>query len=283
MRHAGCWLVLSILFLQECHATSIVWVVSARGDYIVLAADSRAYNELKHEANDCACKAVVFDDYTVFFTSGRPRVPVNGGTPWDSIQTAWDIYKSSKDRDTQSLSTAWGKRAKDWFDGQNPAFVKSLTGADGTLVQGGFINFVPNANPIVFLQELVFDGSPLSPAQLFLRPSSESMDQIGATGIDNRELVGEFIEAKTPRALKAYGKLKPHNIGKELSQDKEFVIKAVQFVIDNVPDSEKPFVHGPIDVVVVRRDGVHWGPRKDNCFSEDYHSPKKSSKTSVKK
>ncbi len=202
--------------------------------------------------------------------------------PWNSIQTAWEIYSTSKGPDTQSLSLAWGNRALAWFGGQNPSFLQSVTGADGILVQGGFINFVPNTNPVVSLQELSFiDGSPFSPAKLSLKRLSQSMGEIGTTGIDNRELVGEFIEAKTTRARKAYGTLKPHNIGKTLSYDKEFVIKAVQFVIDNVPDSEKPFIHGPIDVVVVRRDGVHWGPRKPNCYSHDFHSPKKPAKKQV--
>ncbi len=277
MRRALKWVILSGLFLQACHGTSIVWVVSEKGDYVVLAADSREFDDLTQKPNSDACKVISFDD-TVFFASGRPRIPVDGAVPWDSIQTAGGIYKTSEDRDTQSLSIAWGKRAMVWFGGQKPSFVKSLTGADGVLVQGGFINFVPNKSPIVFSQDLVFtDGSPLSPAQLSLNPTSESMGQVGAAGIHNRELVGEFINAETSRASKAYGKLKPHKFGKELSYDKEFVRLAVQFVIDNMNDKDKPLVHGPIDVVVVRRGGIEWVTRKPNCYAQDFHSPKKQS------
>ena len=273
MRQACCWLVLSVLFLQTSQATSIVWVVSANGEYVVVAADSGEDDGRK--PNDHACKVIAFDD-TVFFASGRPRIPMPGGTTWDSIQTAWEVYRTSLARDTESLSKEWGNCAMNWFFGQNPTIVKSLTGADGTLVQGGFINFVPNTNPVVFSQELYFLDGP--PTRLFLKPSSYPMGLGGATGVDNHDLIEEFREAKTPRAHKAYGKLKPNGVGKNLAYDKEFVAKAVQFVIDNVPDKDKHLVHGPIDVVVIRRGGVEWGPRKANCYAHDFHSPKKSAK-----
>jgi hypothetical protein len=93
---------------------------------------------------------------------------------------------------------------------------------------------------------------------------------MGIAGI-HPELVIEFEKAETPRALKAYGTLKTHNVAKEVSYDIEFLKKAVQFVIDNVSEKEKIGVHGPIDVVVVRRmGGIEWVSRKPNCYSQDF-------------
>jgi hypothetical protein len=67
------------------------------------------------------------------------------------------------------------------------------------------------------------------------------------------------VKAETPRALKAYGKLTPHNAGNNLAYDKEFVRKAVQFVIDNLTGNDKQLVHGSIDVAVIRRlGGIDW-------------------------
>lgn len=93
---------------------------------------------------------------------------------------------------------------------------------------------------------------------------------MGIAGI-HPELVIEFEKAETPRALKAYGTLKTHNVAKEVSYDIEFLKKAVQFVIDNVSEKEKIGVHDPIDVVVVRRmGGIEWVSRKPNCYSQDF-------------
>jgi glutamine amidotransferase-like uncharacterized protein len=160
-----------------------------------------------------------------------------------------------------------------WFYGQSPSDIESVTTPDGALLTGGFINYDPNRNPAVFLQALYFNAGT---RQLSSQPVSQSKGQIGVSGI-HPELVTEFEKAETPRALKAYGTLKIHNVTKDLSYDIEFVKRAVQFVIDNVSDREKEGVHGPIDVVVLRRlGGVDWVFRKPNCYSQDLQSHKKT-------
>jgi hypothetical protein len=138
----------------------------------------------------------------------------------------------------------------------------------------GLINFDLNRNPAAFLQTLHFITEP---PQLSTQPSSQAKGQIGISGI-HPELVVEFIKAETPRAVKAHGKLKIHHFGEGLSYDIEFATKAVQFVIDNVSGEDKLRVHGPIDVVVLRRlGGIGWVSRKHSCYAQDFHSPKKTS------
>jgi hypothetical protein len=123
-----------------------------------------------------------------------------------------------------------------------------VTGPDGGLVTGGFINFDEHRNPVVFVEELFFNPVTQQPFLV-----STSPVQIGIASIQPG-LVVEFVKAETPRAIKAYGRLTPHNAGNDLAYDKEFVRKAVQFVIDNVTGKDKLLLHGPIDVDVVRRD-----------------------------
>jgi hypothetical protein len=148
-----------------------------------------------------------------------------------------------------------------------------VTGPDGGLVTGGFINFDEHRNPVVFVEELFFNPVTQQPFLV-----STSPVQIGIASIQPG-LVVEFVKAETPRAIKAYGRLTPHNAGNDLAYDKEFVRKAVQFVIDNVTGKDKLLLHGPIDVDVVRRGGIVWGPRKPNCYAQDFHVPKHRSAT----
>jgi hypothetical protein len=177
MRHACSWIVLSVLFLQTCHGTSIVWVVSKTGEYVVLATDSRDFDPITGKSDDTVCKVIALDD-TLFFNSGDVRLRTRLGEPWESLQTAREIYKGTKDHDAQSLSITWGQRAKTWFDRQIPPVNQSVVGPDGGLVTGGFINFDQHRNPAVFVEELFFNPATQQP---FLTPTSPI--QIGMASI----------------------------------------------------------------------------------------------------
>jgi hypothetical protein len=69
VRHLCGWIVLSALLLQTCHGTSIVWVVSETGEYVVLAADSRDFDPMTRKSDDSVCKVIALDR-TLFFNSG---------------------------------------------------------------------------------------------------------------------------------------------------------------------------------------------------------------------
>ena len=66
MRHACSWIILSVLFLQTCHGTSIAIVVSKTGDYVVLAADSRGLEARTKVPNNKMCKVIALDDIVLF-------------------------------------------------------------------------------------------------------------------------------------------------------------------------------------------------------------------------
>ena len=272
--HACRWIILSALLIQACHGTSIVWVVSETGEYVVLAADSRQSDAFgRVQPNDRACKVIALDD-TVFFNSGSVLSKTYRGKPWSSLQAAREIYIASKDRQAEPLSIAWGNEAMTFFYRLSVTDLKSVAEADGAIVTGGFINFDPNRNPAAFSQNLYVSADP---PQLSRKPESQAKGQIGISSIQ-RELVVEFIKAESPRAVKAYGTLKIHSAAPDLSYDIEFVKKAVQFVIANVSGKDKEHVHGPIDVVVLRRfGGIDWVTRKPSCYAQDFQSPKKTS------
>jgi len=293
MRRTHRWVILSVLFLQvACHGTSIVWVIAETGEYVVLAADSRRFADIRDpkfkspdpkfrnlKSNNGECKVIALDD-TLFLNAGSVVIGTYRGKYWNSQQAAREIYTASKDHEAQALSIAWGNRALTWFYGQSQSDIQSTLGPDGALVSGGFINFDSSGNPAAFSQNLSFDAAT---RQLSRKPVSQSKGQIGVSGI-HPELVIEFEKAETPRALKAYGTLKIHNVAKDLSYDIEFVRRAVQFVIDNVSEKDKRFVHGPIDVVVLRRlGGIDWVARKPNCHTMDLRSAKKERRASPSK
>jgi len=268
------WIILSAFLVQACYGTSIVWVVSKTGDYVVLAADSREFDAMgKLKPSDRACKVIALDN-TVFFNSGNVLSRTYRGKPWRSLQAAREIYIASKDRQAEPLSIAWGNEAMTFFYRLSVTELRSLATADGAIVTGGFINFDLNRNPAAFSQTLYFKAEP---AQLSRKPDSQAKGQIGVSGI-HPELVVEFIKAESPRAVKAYGTLMIHKAAPDLSYDIEFVKKAVQFVVDNVSGEDKERVHGPIDVVVLRRfGGIDWVTRKPSCYTQDFHSPKNTS------
>ena len=262
-----------VIFLQTCHATSIVWVSSKSREYVVIAGDSRGFpgKKGKKKISDSECKLIAFDD-TLFFMSGdvvRDKSPgqVSG---WDSGRTAREVFSESKDHDVEALSKEWTVRAMKWFSelGQ-VALTQIASFQEGGVVTGGFINIDSKRNVSEVDYSLNYD---IQHHKLSPEKGDPSEGGVGVTGVE-WGLVEEFKKRQTARARTAWGNLKPRNLGEDLSYDMEFARRAVQFVIDNASGENKKLVHGPIDVAVVSRlGGIDWHPRKPNCYSQDFHS-----------
>lgn len=56
------------------HGTAIFFFISEKGDYVVIAADSRQSDEHGTPLNDEECKMIVLGSKTVFFASGHVDV-----------------------------------------------------------------------------------------------------------------------------------------------------------------------------------------------------------------
>jgi len=261
------WLTLS-LFTGTCYGTSIVYVISNDGQYVVFAADSRNVDPSNNITNNEACKVITLGNDTTFYESGTAVVgDRQGHLLWSSQRAARQVYTANKNHDARTLAIAWGKVAFAWFDRQSDSDQKLWTKSESrVLANGAFINYDQNRNPVVFSEPLSYDAQT---KKLSLpEPITSSRAGLVGRGGDYQELVAEFMNAETPRAQRAYGTLKVRYAGNELGYDIQFVQKAIQFVIDNAPD--KRFVHSPIDVVVLRRfGGADWVVRKHNCYIED--------------
>ncbi len=265
-------LLLPFLFSPLCsYASSVVWVVSQKGDYVVIAAESRRVGEEKGKKieplNNDDCKVIALGGDTLFYETGNASVPiVYRGKPWNSESVARLVYKAAKNRNAQALSIDWGNRALEWWFVQPEADLKWSADPEGGLVNGGFINFDQSGNPSVFGQTLYYLAAT---RQLSRKPTTQAPGQIGVSGV-GRDLVHEFVEGKTLRAARAYGILRPSDVSTDLTKDTDFVRKAVQFVIDNETGIDKIAVGGPIDVAVIRRfAGVDWVSRKKECYTLD--------------
>jgi hypothetical protein len=201
MRHACRLMIVSVLLLQTvCHGTSIVFVISDTGEYVVLAADSRSsadihdpkYGSLK--SDDKACKVIALGD-TLFLNAGDVLIGAYRGSSWDSPQTAREIYRASDDHSAEALSISWGNRAMTWFSAQSTSDLQSIVGPEGVLINGGFINFDSNKNPVAFSQNFFFN---VATRQLSNQTVSGSKGQMGVAGI-RPDLVYEFKKAERPR------------------------------------------------------------------------------------
>jgi hypothetical protein len=261
----------ALAFPSLCQGTTIVFVISNNGDYVVLAADSRDFWSYGHPS-DSACKIVAFKD-TLFYESGAATALFKD-SKWDAVESAKGIYKRSKTHDAEMLSIIWGNEAMKFFNAQPDSFRRRAEGqnSNGGVVTGGFINFNALGNPVASAQTVT---ARLSDHQLFLKPTTEHTGQIGTSGVGH-DLIAEFINARSSRALRAHGAFRPHLEGSSQFYDIQLVQQAIQFVIDNSTGEDKRGVNGPIDVAVLTRDGaVKWVTRKQDCYAFDIPQPKR--------
>ena len=232
MQKAYRWIFVSVLFLQTCGATTIVIVVSASGDYVVIAADSRGtYTIEKHEPNDRTCKLVAFND-TLFYNSGNMTITkLPGlGPPWDSRRAAREVYAASQDHDAQALAKAWGERAMKWYSGLHRVDLEKASVAfKGVLVIGGFVNLDSKRSMSPFSETISYNAEG---HYLYLKENNPPNGMIVVAGY-GQDLAKEFKDRQTLRAAKAWGTLTVRNIGEDLSYDTAFVRRAIQFIMDN--------------------------------------------------
>jgi hypothetical protein len=104
---------LSVMWPPCGHCTSVVFIISKKGDYAVVGADSRIVDK-KGPTNN-ACKIIALGGDTLFFESGIDFATPERGESWNSRDTARAVYKGSKTHNTTVLSTDWAKRAIEWF------------------------------------------------------------------------------------------------------------------------------------------------------------------------
>ena len=251
------------------HGSLVVAIVSQKGNYIVVAADSREVDESDTPIDDKSCKVIALGGNTLFFETGTPLIIVRRGKSWNAQDVARAVYRESKKRDARDLSITWGDRALSWFDAQSEADLKSVSEAKGGIITGGFINFKEGKNPSIQTQEITFSARNHTLTR-GLASEPPALGQVMFSGV-GKNLIEEFFAGKTLRALRAFSSVETvHRVGVNSRVDARLARKAIQFAIANETGRDKNTIGGPIDVAILRKDGtIEWISRKKACYALD--------------
>ena len=244
-------------------------IVSQKGNYIVVAADSREVDESDRPIDDKSCKVIALGADTLFFETGTPLIIVRRGKSWNAQDVARAVYRESTARDARDLSIAWGDRALSWFDAQSEADLKSVSEAKGGIITGGFINFKEGGNPSIQTQEITFSARNHTLTR-GLASDPPALGQVMFSGV-GKNLIEEFFAAKTGRAFRAFSSVETtHLVGVKSWVDARLARRAIQFAIANETGTDKSTIGGPIDVAILRRNGtIEWVSRKKACYTSD--------------
>lgn len=247
----------------------VVAIVSQKGNYVVVAADSREVDEADKPIDDKSCKVIALGGDTLFFETGTPLIIVRRGKSWNAQDVARAVYGESKKRDARDLSIAWGNRALSWFDAQSETDLKSVSEAKGGIITGGFINFKEGKNPSIQTQEITFSARTHTLTRgLASEPPAQGEVMFSGVG---KNLIEEFFAGKTRRAIRAFTSVETvHRVGVNSQVDARLARKAIQFAIANETGKDKNTIGGAIDVAILRKNGtVEWVSRKRACYALD--------------
>jgi hypothetical protein len=260
--------------IQEASGGSLAfWIVSRQKNYVVVGTESRNMDlRTGNRVDDSACKVISLGGRTLFFELGVSRGERSDGKIWSPQELAREVYRSSKQRDAENLSIAWGKAANNWFSGLFPKNLAFATDTqDGRLVLGAFVNFQDKFTGIEF-DELFYDVT-----QDKLSHKQSAFTQTGFAGVG----VGLMQEFAHPwSSQRAFDAQVSPSVGLDPYDDAKTIRAGIQFAIDNSTGPDHDKIHGPIDIAILRQgQKVEWVSRKDECYASDQPStPNESSK-----
>jgi hypothetical protein len=184
---------------RNARGSLVVAIVSPKGDYVVVAAESRNTNGWSHTpANDDACKIISLGGKTLFFEAGQSMYSSHQGDLWDSRAVARAVYLKSKNHDARALSLAWVNEAQRWFaklpDTEMGSVANAYSGESAKIGTGGFVAFNAHGIPVVDAQNLYYSfvAKTFSEGPEFASPGP---GQGGASGVA-LDLVDEFFNIK---------------------------------------------------------------------------------------
>ncbi len=257
------------------HGTLVVCIVSKKNNYVVIGAESRNSKEVygaSRQPDNRACKIIGLGGNTVFFESGVSVAGTLHGKRWDADEAARNAFRNSSNREPEGLSVTWGNRALSWFYDSGQLYnLRSLVEAnDGRIVTGGFIAFDTNLS---FRYQTIFYDSAkrqLSRRQDGLPPGPGQVFTVGVA----QDLISEFFEGKTNRAIDAFGpRGAPRLIGVDAVTDSQTVRNAIEFVMRYAADKDKASLGEPIDIAILRAGSpIQWIDRKPECTALDWPS-----------
>jgi hypothetical protein len=247
----------------------VVGMFSRKGEYIVVGAESRRSHLSGVETDDLGCKVISLDGKALFFDAGVTYIKARAGLDWDTQSVARDVYQKSKTRAAAELSAAWADDARDWFSGWTPEAMQEFAQGGDSIVLGGFVTFTDRGIPAVWVQLISYSETDGVTAE----PASPPLSGIGMMYGMATDVVQEFFDGKTERAVRAFGPVGAvRRFGADPMVDAGVVKKAIQFAIDH-NDQDKTELGGPIDVAILRKNQtIEWVSRKKECYEQDLKS-----------
>jgi hypothetical protein len=145
---------------QVGHGSLVVYIVSIKGDYVVIGSESRELSGRGNtHVNDECCKIIVLGGETLFYSTGSSSVKNGEIDLWNSMKAARSVYSASEQRGAQKLSDEWSKQALEKFWPLSAKARKSLVQTpEGDVVTGGFINFDSSGRLSVHNQNVMYDA-----------------------------------------------------------------------------------------------------------------------------
>jgi hypothetical protein len=274
-------IALGLLFAKPIpvkHGTLILGLISRKGDYVVIGAESRNRHMDGKPSDDEGCKVIALGNKSLFFEAGVANLKVSkDADSWNALTAARAAYRESKIRDAEHMSIGWAEIGREWFSKQSPQALQQVAiGEDGRIITGGFLSFTPNGS-LTIRTEAIFYSEPQNKVEA--RPDPPIAGAYGQTDANfkpimygvARHLIIEYFDGKTPRAVAAFGPIGSlRRFAVDPMEDSESVRKAIQFAIDYATPSDKAEIGGPIDVAILRKDRtIQWVNRKSECYNQD--------------
>lgn len=254
--------------IQSSRGSLVVWIVSARADYVVIGAESRTQRSGQGETDDLSCKIIALGGDTLFYETGISEMSVGQQPPWSSEATARATYANLDNQDALRLATYWGDRARQWFSRQSNQTLREFANrVTGNLVTGGFIHFDQEARLSIRTTSLAFTAADRT---IRAKTSGTAPGHIGVAGLAS-ELVREFFAGQTERAMRGADAARAGGqIGVNSEQDARLIRAAMQFAINHASGAERSALGGDIDLAVISKTGgIRWLARKSRCSRED--------------
>jgi hypothetical protein len=272
---------LGLLFAKPIpvkHGTLILGLISRKGDYVVIGAESRNRHMDGKPSDDEGCKVIALGNKSLFFEAGVANLKVSkDADSWNALSAARAAYRESKIRDAEHMLIGWADIGREWFSKQSPQALQQVAiGEDGRIITGGFLSFTPNGS-LTIRTEAIFYSEPQNKVEA--RPDPKITGAYGQTDAKftpviygvARDLVIEYFNGKTLRAVNAFGPIGSTRLfAVDPMLDTEEVRKAIQFAIDNATGRDKAEIGGPIDTVILRNNQtIQWVRRKPECYKLD--------------
>lgn len=248
--------------LRGVGGTLVVLVWSLKGDYVVVAADSRRTDLHGRPVDNGACKVIGLGGATLFFMTGKNALQVDRDhhtvRNWDGERLARTIYQESGGRYPDYLSDEWVRQTVNWLRESQKEGVplSQMAYSDtGKIADEGFIG--PGSDRPLTVKTSGIYYSMADDKIVIKPPDPSSPGNVSFFGA-GQELAKKYLSTHSM------------SFGLDATVDGDFAKRMVQFAIDNSTGQDHDLLGGLIDVALLRSgQTIQWIDRKKGCDALD--------------